>query len=73
VSSRWKVRVRGPLATYAAGFENELVGLGYKSPGDHLYVVSQLSRWMAELGVDPSELSGAQIESFLHWRGKSEL
>jgi site-specific recombinase XerD len=65
------VRVGGPLATYAAGFEDELAGLGYKSPADHLFVVSQLSRWMAELGVGPSELSGAQIESFLRWRGEA--
>lgn len=68
MSSRWRVRVEGPLARCAAGFEEELAGLGYRSPGQHLYVMSQLSRWMAEQGVDPCELSGSQVDDFVAWR-----
>ena len=51
-----EVRVRGPLAVYAAGFAASLTAQGYVPGSVHLQVqlLSQLSRWLdgESLGVD---------------------
>ena len=59
--------VNGPLAPYAAGFAEELVGLGYarRSVETHLYLMSQLSRWLEESGLTPGELGSEQMVEFL--------
>ena len=48
------VRITGPLAIYAAGFEQDLIRQGYKRPSDHLHLIAQLSLWLSvkKLGVD---------------------
>ena len=52
----WHVRVRGPLAAHAVGFEEHLVGLGYAAPSvdAHRRLVADLSGWLraAGLGLD---------------------
>jgi len=42
------LRVPGPLAPYAGGFESHLTECGYaaKTRVTHLRVMSQLSRWL---------------------------
>ncbi len=63
------VHVEGPLAPYAAGFEEELAGQGYRSASDHLYVMAQVSRWLAGQQLGAEDLSASGVEKFLHWRG----
>ena len=48
------VRITGPLAIYAAGFEQELIREGYRWPKGQLWLMAQLSRWLSakKLGVD---------------------
>jgi integrase/recombinase XerD len=68
--SPWRVRVTGPLQAYAAGFREELSGLGYseRSCAGHLQLMTHLSRWLAETGSAPGELQVAQVEQFLQAR-----
>ena len=46
MGKRMHVRVTGPLAPYVTGFEEDLTEQGYRSTGDHLYVMAQMSRWL---------------------------
>lgn len=48
------VRITGPLAIYAAGFEQELIREGYRWTKGQLWLMAQLSRWLSakQLGVD---------------------
>ncbi len=71
VSSPRPVRVRGPLAPFAVGFEEDLAGQGYRSATDHLYVMAQLSRWMGSEMLGAADLSLSGIEEFLGWREAS--
>lgn len=61
------VRVRGPLAAYAGGFWEELLGCGYaaRSAQTHLVLMAQLSRWLDEEGLDAAGLSTARVDGFL--------
>ena len=62
-----RVRVKGPLEPYVAGFRGELARQGY-SPGSatgHLQLMAHLSRWLADRGRDPDELSVRDVEQFL--------
>jgi integrase/recombinase XerD len=65
------VRVRGPLAPYAAGFEEDLAQQGYRSASDHLYVMAQLSRWMGSEKLGAADLSASGVEEFVRWRTAS--
>ncbi len=64
------LRVPGPLAPYAGGFESHLTECGYatKTRVTHLGVMSHLSRWLQahQLGVE--DLSREQVEQYLEWR-----
>jgi integrase/recombinase XerD len=61
------VRVDGPLEALAAGFGEELAGLGYArlSAANQLWVMAHLSRWLGERGLGPGELSPVRIGEFL--------
>jgi integrase/recombinase XerD len=65
------VRVGGPLAPFAVGFEEDLARQGYRSASDHLYVMAQLSRWMDSEMLGVANLSPTRIEDFVGWREAS--
>ena len=58
--------VDGPLAPHASGFEAELRRLGYTASPikKHHYLVTKLSRWLAEEGLDLSDLATPRVEPF---------
>ena len=62
------VRVVGPLAPYVGGFKDELRRLGYPSTSSssaaHLRLLADLSRWLAEEGMDASGLTPATVDAF---------
>ncbi|MGH3260490.1 MAG: tyrosine-type recombinase/integrase, partial [Trebonia sp.] len=64
------MRVRGPLAPYAVGFESHLTECGYaaKTRATHLQVMSHVSGWLQahQLGVE--DLSRERVEQYLDWR-----
>ena len=68
MANRLHVRVTGPLASYAGDFEQELADQGYRSAGDHLYVMAQLSRWLLESELEVAILSPTGLEEFENWR-----
>lgn len=58
------VRFSGPLESYAQGFAEELSRLGYQALTGikpQLFLVSHLSRWLAECGLEPSVLSSPEV------------
>lgn len=61
------VRVRGPLADYAVGFGELLVGRGYArgSISQQLGLVSQLSRWLDAERLEVGGLTELEAERFL--------
>jgi integrase/recombinase XerD len=65
-----RVRVSGPLAGYAAGFCEELSTLGYsaRSAAGHLQLMAHMSRWLAEIGLAPGELTVPQVQQFVQRR-----
>ena len=64
-----RVRVTGPLAEHAEGFGRHLAGLGYTplSAVNQLRVMARLSRWLAERGLGPGDLSPERVDAFLAW------
>lgn len=65
-----RVRVTGPLAPYAAGFEQELARLGY-TPGSAcrvLNLMAHASRWLAGRGLGVDDLGPVQVEKFFRAR-----
>lgn len=62
-----RVRVRGPLAGYAAGFAGFLAEAGYAplSAANQVRLLAHLSRWMEGTGIGPGELSGERLGEFL--------
>ena len=68
MGKRMHVRVTGPLAPYVTGFEEDLTEQGYRSTGDHLYVMAQMSRWLDSKQLGAGDLSAAHVEQFLCWR-----
>ncbi len=64
------VAVTGPLAPFAAGFEENLAEQGYKcrAASDHLYLMAQVSRWLVTERLDAEDLSASGVESFRSWR-----
>lgn len=62
-----RVRVGGPLAAYAPGFREALLGRGY--PGErtarHLQLLAQLSRWLDYQGLDERDLDEQRVAEFL--------
>jgi integrase/recombinase XerD len=62
-----RVRVSGPLLSFAEGFQVQLVEQGY-TPGSvqfQLQLLACLSRWLEAGGVAVGELSPAMVELFL--------
>ena len=55
------------MAPFAAGFVVELVGRGYRprSARGQLELMAHLSRWLAERGLEPGELTQETAERFL--------
>jgi integrase/recombinase XerD len=62
-----RVRVRGPLAGYAAGFAACLAGAGYTplSAANQVRLLAHVSRWLEERGLGPGDLTGKRAEEFL--------
>ena len=62
-----RVRVSGPLLSFAAGFHLCLVEQGYApcSVQFHLQLLAHMSRWMEASGVEVGELSPAIVERLL--------
>lgn len=66
MSSRSRVRVAGPLAAFAPAFVEDLVARGYRpgSAADHLQLMADVSRWLAERGLGVGDLSASVAERF---------
>lgn len=60
-------RVAGPLASYAAGFRQDLLRRAYSpwTAPEHMYLMAHLSRWLGGRDLVPAELSEPRIEEFL--------
>jgi integrase/recombinase XerD len=65
-----RVEVAGPLAAYASGFRRELAGRGYSRSRmtGLLLLMARLSRWLAERGREPGDLSDVDLEQFVSHR-----
>ena len=65
--STCRVRVTGPLATYADGFRADLAAQGYaaESADRNLRTMAHLSRWMDDRGLSAGQLSIGRLEEFL--------
>ena len=61
-----RVRVTGPLESFAAGFIFELQEAGYRpaAAAVQVRVLAHLSRWMQEQDVSPAELREPELERF---------
>ncbi len=73
MSSRAPARVPGPLAGFAPWFGEHLERRGYR-PGavaDHLWLLVDVSRWLAERGLGAADLTGVCLEQFLTERRAS--
>jgi integrase/recombinase XerD len=62
-----RVRVRGPLAKFAAGFRERLSDQGYslRTTRELLQLLAHLSRWMEAEGLEASSLTPAVAERFI--------
>lgn len=65
-----RVRVRGPLAGYAAGFGGELLSRGYppERAARHVGLLAGLSRWLDVQGLGADEVSEERVRAFLEFR-----
>ena len=65
-----RVRVAGPLAPFAAGFAEELAGLGYTplSAANQLRVLAHASRWLAAQGLEAGAFTPERAGLFLEAR-----
>jgi integrase/recombinase XerD len=66
-SNASRIRITGPLASYASGFAAELSRMGYApSSRDHqLWLLAHLGRWMAVNGVEPAALTRQVVDEFV--------
>src|SRR5437879_13527586 len=67
MKARWsRVRVAGPLAPYAGGFAEDLAVKGYAEAtvAEHVRLIAQLSRWMADQSLETDDLTPAHVEQF---------
>src|SRR6266536_6228577 len=62
-----RVRVPGPLESYAEDFRGELAGRGYSpdAAAVQLQLMGHLSRWLAGQGLDPTGLTPAVVDAYL--------
>lgn len=66
MGSHSKVRIAGPLAAFLPGFAEELVARGYR-PGpaaDHLRLMAEVSRWLAERGMGAGGMTAGAVDRF---------
>lgn len=70
-----RAELSGPLACYADGFEEELVGLGYdrRRTNSHRDLLADLDGWLEREGLAAAELTEARVAAFLDVRrGRGE-
>jgi integrase/recombinase XerD len=62
-----RVRVTGPLASFAEGFAGELAKQGYRpnAAANQLQLLAHLSRWLAVKRLDATTLSASVLNEFL--------
>jgi site-specific recombinase XerD len=62
-----RVRVVGPLASFAEGFAAQLARQGYRpnAAANQLQLLAHLSRWLASEGLDAAHLSASVLDEFL--------
>jgi site-specific recombinase XerD len=67
MSSRSRVRVTGPLTSFADGFAAALSRQGYRpnAAADQLQLLAHLSRWLATKGLDATSLTASVLNEFL--------
>jgi len=67
VSSSGRGHVGGPLAPYAEGFREELLGQGYSwgSAAHQMHLMAHLSRWLEAQGLGPAALDEYLTGQFL--------
>ena len=60
-------RVAGPLAPFAAGFQEELARQSFSpwTAAEHMYLMAHVSRWLDERDLGPAELSERRVEERL--------
>ena len=65
-----RVRVAGPLSSFAPGFAGELGACGYArvSVVAQMQLVAHLSRWMAAEGIAANELTAGRLAEFVEAR-----
>ena len=73
MSSRAPVRVPGPLAEFAPGFGEHLERQGYRSGAvaDHLWLLVDVSCWLAGRGLGATDLTEVCLDQFLAERRAS--
>ncbi len=59
--------VYGPLACYAEGFRQALLGQGYTegSAARQVHLMAHVSRWLAGQDLEPADLGGCVVERFV--------
>jgi len=59
--------VRGPLACYAEGFREDLLGQGYTqgSAAHQIHLMAHVSRWLEASGLEPADLDDGVAGQFL--------
>ena len=67
MSSSGRGHVRGPLAPYAEGFREDLLGQGYSwgSAAHQIHLMAHLSRWLEAQGLGPAALDEHLTGQFL--------
>lgn len=73
MSNYWRARFSGPLTAYVDGLRAEFLTLGYapSTVASHLGLWAQFDRWLADRGLESSELTAMRIEEFLAERGRT--
>ena len=67
MSSSGRGHVRGPLASYAEGFREDLLGQGYSwgSAAHQIHLMAHVSRWLEARGLGPAALDEHLTGQFL--------
>jgi integrase/recombinase XerD len=62
-----RVRVTGPLISFAEGFAAQLAKQGYRpnAAANQLQLLAHLSRWLATKGLDATTLTASALNEFL--------
>ena len=75
MSSSGRGHVRGPLAPYAEGFREDLLGQGYTwgSAAHQIHLMAHVSRWLEAQGLELAVLDEGVTERFVAARPGIEL